>query len=180
MKYVHAECLDKWFKSSQNPQSCFECDQCKYRYHFRRNALANFLSSALALHFLTMLVFSVLVVMFGYGVKLALLVLGSEEPLFDSFFSIDLNHIFHGIVGIGLSGFMSLLATFRILPHFWTLRGGAGGGGARSQVEMVVLVIIVFIGVLRSVYEIYQFVRTFSVRALAKAGQVVENVQEES
>jgi len=178
MKYVHAECLEKWFSSSQNPQSCFQCDQCKYRYHFRRNTLANFLSSAFALHLLTILVFSLLVVVFGYGVKLALLLLDSEAPLFDSFFSIDFNHIFHGIVGIGLSGFMSLLASFRILPHFWTLRGGAGGGGARSQVEMVVLVIVVLIGVARSVYEIYQIVHIFSLRALTKAGQVIENVNE--
>jgi len=36
MQMVHVECLNEWRRSSQNPHSYYQCQQCHYQYQLRR------------------------------------------------------------------------------------------------------------------------------------------------
>ena len=36
MRYVHLSCLTQWRFASANPNSFYECDNCKYRYNLTR------------------------------------------------------------------------------------------------------------------------------------------------
>ena len=55
MRYVHLDCLSQWRKISANPLSAYQCENCLYRYSFRRTLYATVLRSALVLHLVTFL-----------------------------------------------------------------------------------------------------------------------------
>eukprot|EP00940_MAST-03C_sp_MAST-3C-sp2_P002176 g2176.t1 len=61
MRFVHLECLNQWRFRTTNPSSFFQCEQCKYRYSFRRTLLSSILRSALVLHVLTIVTFVLVV-----------------------------------------------------------------------------------------------------------------------
>lgn len=47
MRFVHLDCLSEWRRRSANPKSHYQCDNCLYRYSFRRAHYALVLRSAL-------------------------------------------------------------------------------------------------------------------------------------
>ena len=47
MRFVHLDCLSEWRRRSANPKSHYQCENCLYRYSFRRAHYALVLRSAL-------------------------------------------------------------------------------------------------------------------------------------
>jgi len=43
MQLVHVACLNQWRRSSANPRSYYQCEQCNYRYQLRRAWFAEIL-----------------------------------------------------------------------------------------------------------------------------------------
>ena len=66
MRFVHVECLTMWRTSSANKESFFACDSCKYRYSFGRPAWASLLRSALCVHFVSLVLFLLLIASCGH------------------------------------------------------------------------------------------------------------------
>ena len=69
MKYVHDHCLQQWRASSKNPNSFFQCEQCKHNYSFRKSWLIDLLKNEYLVYFLTALLFitiSVLCIYFSH------------------------------------------------------------------------------------------------------------------
>merc|ERR1712203_1321289 len=69
MRFVHVECLNSWRRTSANPKSSYECDQCRYKYSFHRTMYATILRTSLILHVFTILVFFCVVLACGFLVK---------------------------------------------------------------------------------------------------------------
>lgn len=66
MKYVHDHCLQQWRMSSKNPNSFFQCDQCKHNYSFRKSWLIDLLKNDYLVYFLTALLFVTICVLCIY------------------------------------------------------------------------------------------------------------------
>jgi len=60
MRFVHLECLETWRRRSANPQSYYQCENCLYRYSFRRALYAQVLRSALVLHLVSLVALLIL------------------------------------------------------------------------------------------------------------------------
>ena len=71
MRFVHMECLSQWRKLSANPLSSHQCDNCQYRYSFRRTLYASVLRSALVLHLVTLLLLLLLLLVASWATQLA-------------------------------------------------------------------------------------------------------------
>jgi len=71
MRFVHIECLTQWRTTSRNKESFFACDSCQYRYSFRRPGWASMLRSALVVHFVTLVLFVILIAICGHTANLA-------------------------------------------------------------------------------------------------------------
>ena len=60
MRFVHLDCLTHWRTVSVNPLSFVQCENCLYKYSFRRALYASILRSALVLHLVTLVALGVL------------------------------------------------------------------------------------------------------------------------
>lgn len=77
-KWIHLSCLTQWRLRSRNNKSFYQCDQCHYRYSFRRTQFAEVLLSRYTLLFLTALSFGFSSFIGGFLVKLLLFFIPSE------------------------------------------------------------------------------------------------------
>ena len=78
MRFVHTECLQQWRSMAANPRSFYTCDNCLFRYSFRRTSVAQVLRSVLVLHLITSLLL-LLLLLLG-----ALLIALVDRTFFDS------------------------------------------------------------------------------------------------
>jgi len=174
MKYVHSHCLEKWRTTSSNPKSFFQCDQCKFKYHFRRTTFGSMLRWRTTLHCLTLVILLLLVILGGYVFKLVDMLFGYEDKYWSSFLEVDLVHISFGLVFVGMSGFLSLLGgTGLFRMHHW---GPRGGSDRSSKLELVIVGIIVFIGICKCAFSIYRWVEQYTKTLLRQAQDLVENI----
>ncbi|KAK4050446.1 hypothetical protein OIV83_003516 [Microbotryomycetes sp. JL201] len=65
-RFVHVACLDKWRTASANSSSFYQCDQCFYKYRFRRTRLAKIANSRLTLLAVTCVLFTLIVYLSGF------------------------------------------------------------------------------------------------------------------
>ncbi|CAG8729087.1 15534_t:CDS:2, partial [Dentiscutata heterogama] len=72
MRYVHVECLNHWRLRSQKKSSFFQCDECKYKYAFRRTTIAKFATNEFILTFVTLTLFAFCVFIGGFLAKFLL------------------------------------------------------------------------------------------------------------
>lgn len=45
LRLVHVDCINTWRRLSANPQSYYQCDMCKYKYHVERTRFASYMQS---------------------------------------------------------------------------------------------------------------------------------------
>eukprot|EP00455_Lapot_gusevi_P024616 TRINITY_DN2566_c0_g1_i2.p1 TRINITY_DN2566_c0_g1~~TRINITY_DN2566_c0_g1_i2.p1 ORF type:complete len:220 (+),score=3.68 TRINITY_DN2566_c0_g1_i2:256-915(+) len=182
MKYVHSTCLETWRRASVNPRSYFSCENCKYKYSFRRTAIASFMRQFWVLPCLTALLFFLTCWLFGYVVKIFIYMFADAAEYYgeDSrFLAFDLNHFLHGAIGLGFVGIMSLCfgwANALNIRAFHFPGGGGGGGGGRSTIEAIIVGIFIFVGLCKVVWSLYGIVQVWSELMLSKAEDMVENI----
>jgi len=92
MKYVHVNCLNEWRLASANNSSYYQCDQCKYKYHFQRTKLAKFISNKFSILLITIFVTYLYIFFTGFIIKPLIILknykIGSIEFPKTSFFNI--------------------------------------------------------------------------------------------
>jgi len=204
MRYVHVECLNQWRLRSQKKSSFFQCDECKYKYAFRRTTIAKFATNEFILTLVTLSFFAFCVFMGGFLAKFLLYLYplsgdfvddgDSEEdvePLFKepitvaTIFTIDYLHITLGFMLVGLIGFLQLLFSlmwFGPIPSWNTFRfgptGGSGGRGRNDGLTVIFLSVIVVVGVLKATWGMYKLVRGASRKLLERVELTILEVNE--
>ncbi|GAA6031880.1 hypothetical protein JCM8097_003316 [Rhodosporidiobolus ruineniae] len=98
-RYVHQGCLDQWRKVSRNQSAFYRCDLCKYRYRFRRTAVAAIVTSKITVTLLTTWIFFLLVFISGFVANSLISVVEARRAvvsnsIFDELFVAD--HILLG------------------------------------------------------------------------------------
>ncbi|CAG8639668.1 36067_t:CDS:2 [Racocetra persica] len=166
MRYVHVECLNHWRLRSQKKSSFFQCDECKYKYAFRRTTIAKFATNEYY-------------IADDYDFKYDPLFF-REKMEFSKIFKIDYVHILLGFMFVGFVGFVQLLFS---LMWFGPFRFGPTGGasGGRRGVDGITAVfftIIVAVGILKAVYGMYKLVRSASRRILERVELTILEVNE--
>jgi len=116
MKYVHVNCLNEWRLKSANKSSYYQCDQCKYKYHFQRTKFAKILSNKLTTLFITFLVTYLYIFFTGFILKFIIQlkhnkIAGIEFPEI-GFFNIGIEHHFYGFFVIGVFGALKMSYTY--------------------------------------------------------------------
>jgi len=205
MRYVHVECLNHWRLQSQKKTSFFQCDECKYKYAFRRTKMAKFATNEFILTLVTLSLFALCVFLGGFLAKFFLYLFPltgdlvdeeeSEddlvEPLFtepitvSTIFTIDYFHVVLGFMFVGLVGFLQLffsLMWFGPLPSWNTFRiGSASGGGSGRRADgftVFFFTIIIILGTLKATWGMYKLVRSASRKLLEKVEMTILEVNE--
>ncbi|GBC01000.1 hypothetical protein RclHR1_04020026 [Rhizophagus clarus] len=202
MRYVHVECLNQWRLRSQKKSSFFQCDECKYKYAFRRTTIAKFATNEFILTLVTLSFFVFCVFMGGFLAKFLLYLYplsddfeddtdsDNGEPLFKepitiaTIFTIDYLHVMLGIVLVGIVGFIQLLFSlmwFGPIPSWNTFRFGPTGSSVRGRSDGltgIFISVIVIIGVLKAVWGMYKLVRGASRKLLERVELTILEVNE--
>ncbi|KAI9019739.1 hypothetical protein DFJ74DRAFT_707807 [Hyaloraphidium curvatum] len=174
MRYVHINCLNEWRRKGVRQESFYQCDQCKYRFAFRRTWWANVVMSEVTITLFTLFLFAVLVFLAGFLTKLLLLTYLYFNPteiegappaepedgvdfwdglfIFDptrlSLFRLDTTHFFAGFMLVGILGAFNFLISFLTGPLGPVPRFGVvrvGGGGQNGESKLSTVVMAVFI-----------------------------------
>ncbi|KAM0793701.1 hypothetical protein ACM66B_001126 [Microbotryomycetes sp. NB124-2] len=106
-RYVHVMCLDKWRSASANSSSFYQCDQCFYKYRFRRTRLATLVNSQLTLLAVTCILFTLIVYLSGFAANSVLAFAErrrASHSLFEDIFVSD-----HVILSEGVKDAVDLL-----------------------------------------------------------------------
>lgn len=199
IRFVHLDCLNMWRLASSNPQSFYQCDQCKFRYSFKRAFYANILRSSLVLHMLTFLAFSLAVIICSYGALImdnrvnngegwqsvftdefvARLVNSTDgaevdpQDIKDTLASLN-DFSWHGMrIAHFCSGFLLVgLSGFLTLGLFWVPVMGRDPGGA----PIFFLIIAVIVGAIRVFFGIYKLFSNISGKVLQSAETMILEV----
>lgn len=196
VRFVHLECLNSWRLASSNPQSFYQCDQCHYRYSFKRALYAQILRSALVLHILMLIAFTSTVLACSY---IALLIDRAYGGVMQSFISdtfieqfanesstdveelrehltlmtsmswygIQFVHLCSGLMLVGVTGFVSM--GFHWFPFF--------GRHTNHGVEgPLIALVVVVIGSVRVLFGIYSFFKASSGVLLQSAENMILEV----
>ena len=189
MRFVHLDCLTRWRTMSTNPMSHMQCEQCLYKYSFRRAMYASVLRSALVLHVITLLLLGLVLLLFALlaqwadrrylgGVMrqyTALFTpneltyasskgaLGGSSSFFSHYFGVDGSYLLASFTVIGISGFLSL---GMLGPMLWPGRG---------QHDTMLLIMIV-VGVVRTFTLLYNIVKKRSGYLLREAEKMIVDV----
>jgi len=196
MRFVHLDCLEQWRRRSVNPKSYYTCENCLYRYSFRRALYAQVLRSALVLHLVTAML---LVLLLLLGSLLAKFVderwFGGKLPQLESLqlsrslFSLDgldedevdlvASSLFSGFdlpqrLGIDVPYLLASLMVIGI-SGFMTLGMIGPMLWHRGQQDSLLLVMVV-VGVFRTFLLIYDTVKRRSGVLLQTAERMVVDV----
>lgn len=110
IKYVHASCLDRWRHTNPTTISFRQCDQCHYTYRFTQPC-----------SYLSLVWFHVVTTVLLYTVSC----LGVGRILHTLLLHFEWTHmkthtdLFLGIMGIGLTGFISMPYVVGIVAGMW-------------------------------------------------------------
>jgi len=175
IKFVHVGCLDQWRKVSKNSQSFFQCENCHYKYNFRRTTISQLFKSVWMLQVVTLFVFMVLIIMAGYCWKLVeYLVAEEEERHFTSFIWVDAYHLMTGTILVGFIGFFQLFFWANFRPF-----GLGHAGGGRNNVEVVLIAIVVLIGCIKTLISLYGIVKDLIQRLLLQMENMILEVPQD-
>jgi hypothetical protein len=193
MAWVHVECLDRWRRTSANPQSFYRCDQCHYEYQFGRAftayghgfgdkiTIARLLSSRVSIVVVSTVVLLMLVFVAGFFAKIVGI---SPTPVAwsDALKCFNLNHWISGsmLVGLGsLSGFLiETLGSFYRIGRVGGVWGQGWGGGARvgsggGDAQKIIVGIMVVIGLLVALRWIYVRLQILAASAARRTQDVI-------
>ena len=184
MRFVHVECLTQWRQMSANPLSFVQCENCLYKYSFRRALYASILRSALVLHLITLLLLAMLLFCVAITAQhidesylngtlranLPIPTISSELQTTVSdgpaaYFGIDASYLLASLTVIGVSGFLSL---GMLGPMLWPGRGQQDS----------LLIIMILVGLARTFMILYGSVKKRSGRLLREAERMIVDVGE--
>jgi len=185
MKYVHVNCLNDWRLASANKASYYQCDQCKYKYHFQRTKLANIISNRLSILLITLILTYLYMFFTGFILKAIIqwknYKIGSFEFPKVGFFNIGLEHHFYGFCAIGIYGVFKM--TFSCLFDITTVTGDLlrlirRRRNNRDTDEFTILLLLA-VGCIRFMYDEYKKVYKKSKESLNILGEHILEVNDD-
>ncbi|EKX54165.1 hypothetical protein GUITHDRAFT_100414 [Guillardia theta CCMP2712] len=179
MRYVHVACLNRWRAVSNNPQSYYQCDSCRYKYNLRRTAFAEYCNSYKVQEVLTTVTCVCLVVLGG----LLSYTTGIEHRLYRACewtpqwhgtrWSSIFDFFMCGLIVVGIGGFCSVIYDAYkndarnmqfSLVYLFALYGH------------LVMRIVCFVGILHSLRTVHKLVEEEMKRALSRWGDAILEV----
>ncbi|KAJ5541893.1 hypothetical protein N7535_004312 [Penicillium sp. DV-2018c] len=174
-RYVHEGCLQKWrhIDPKLGKRNFWECPTCGFQYRLERLTWAGWISSTTAQLSLTIGILLFTVFLLGFiADPIIEFYLGPVE-VYTELVEEDaswLEHFLKGTASLGLLSFLK--AIFVLSPFHWNPRPVASGRNRAAQLNW--LLIIVGIGTF--LWSVYKGVRSWSKRALEKAGERVMDI----
>ncbi|OUM68137.1 hypothetical protein PIROE2DRAFT_19919 [Piromyces sp. E2] len=152
MKYVHVNCLNEWRLTSANKSSYYQCDQCKYKYHFQRTKFASFISNRRNLEFPEI-----------------------------GFFNIGLEHHFYGFCAVGIYGVlkMSFSYLFDVTAVTNDLFRFTRRRRNNRDDDQLTFIIILVVGCIKFMYDEYKNVYEKSKKTLTILEERILEVNED-
>lgn len=117
-KWIHLSCLTQWRLHSRNNKSFYQCDQCHYRYSFRRTQFAEVLLSRYTLLILTALSFAFSSFIGGFFVKFLLFLIPADY-LFASPWSSSSFFFFYTPLDAGTDILSAAAKLVPTVPNSW-------------------------------------------------------------
>ena len=149
IQYVHVHCLEQWRRSSANPRSFYQCDQCCYHYSFRRTMISTLLEHTYVKCTLTVLCFLLLSITIG-----AILWVTNVIPVqFPSAIDTMMYYTLMGSVIIGAIGISILLAANLSILHGINITLSS-----QHSVTKFYAVLMFILGTCHVLYRIYQLI----------------------
>ena len=188
MRWVHMECLEHWRSTSVNPNSFYECEQCKFKYRFGASSankffLARLLASSFAVHLLSFALLLCLIFVGGFVGKS----FDSSLDWIDVFRCFNLNHILAGCATTGIGSLLGWATSMggigggggwrMIIGDGWNGVVADRGGGGRDVVSMVLMTIMILAGLAVAFYWIYERLEEVARKTTRMAQSVVLDVQ---
>jgi hypothetical protein len=166
IKYVHVNCLNTWRHLSTNSNIFYQCGLCHYNYKFYRLDSYMLLRNRI-FHFIVALII----------IAIALYISGfmSLWGHFDLTSNSILNHYLRGGVIIGSGGFISLISFggFVRPTPYWSTRSIDG-----KKEIVITIVLLAFIGLLVSIYKMFEVTKNYCDRVLTSFGEHILEVDE--
>ena len=193
-RWVHVECLQRWRRTSTNPNSFYRCDMCHYEYKFAKvfNAYASPLTLARWIGkpgFTIVLSVLILVAMiFVLGFFYTLFTPGASWG--DVLNVFRLQHYLGGSIILGLGSLVGWVGSLCAGggggywggPRFGYYYGGFGGGGGRGdgKAAAICLAIMVVVGLVIALTWIYGRVSKEAEKAARKAQDRILEIEPEA
>ncbi|OOF94887.1 hypothetical protein ASPCADRAFT_208545 [Aspergillus carbonarius ITEM 5010] len=192
-RYVHEGCLQLWRHADPGygKRNYWHCPTCGFHYRLERLQWAHWISSPLTQLGLTLIVLMFTIFLLGFVADPIInLYVDPTDPIIRS----DLwdtrpvtstlpedkrtSWTEHFVKGLASLGFLSFVKAIFALSswHGLTLRGTGMLGGGRNTGRNRVAWLVIIIGVGSFLWAVYKAVRTWSCRALEKAGERVMDV----
>ncbi|KAF7595280.1 hypothetical protein BBP40_006780 [Aspergillus hancockii] len=195
-RHVHEGCLQQWRHADPgySKRNFWHCPTCGFQYRLERLTWARWISSTFAQFGLTLMILLFTVFSLGFVADPIInLYIDPMDTIYHSEFwdsntmtgvlptekkASWLEHFLKGLASLGLLSFIK--AIFAMSPwNWWNVRSsGLVSGGrstGRSRLASISWV-VVLIGVLTFLWAVYKGVRSWSRRALEKAGERVMDV----
>ncbi|RAK97928.1 E3 ubiquitin-protein ligase MARCH [Aspergillus ibericus CBS 121593] len=192
-RYVHEGCLQLWRHADPGygKRNYWHCPTCGFHYRLERLQWAHWISSPLTQLGLTLIVLMFTIFLLGFVADPIInLYVDPMDPILRS----DLwdtrpvtstlledkrtSWTEHFVKGLASLGFLSFVKAIFALSSWQglTLRGTGMLGGGRNNGRNRVAWLVIVIGVGSFLWAVYKAVRTWSCRALEKAGERVMDV----
>ncbi|PWY90639.1 hypothetical protein BO70DRAFT_358095 [Aspergillus heteromorphus CBS 117.55] len=186
-RYVHEGCLRLWRHADPGygNRNFWHCPTCGFQYRLERLRWARWISSPLTQLGLTLVVLMFTVFLLGF---IADPIINLYLDPLDPTLPLDLwdhppedpraSWTEHFVKGLASLGFLSFIKAVFALSSWQglTLRGTGFLGGGRNTGRNRVAWLVIIIGVGSFLWAVYKGVRTWSCRALEKAGEKVMDV----
>ncbi|RJE27235.1 RING finger [Aspergillus sclerotialis] len=194
-RYVHEGCLQKWRHADPDysKRNYWQCPTCGFQYRLERLTWAHWISSTWTQIILTLGILLSTVFMLGFiADPIINLYLDPLETIYYTEFwepsalsdaiprgraASWFEHLVKGLASLGVLSFVKVI--FALSPWQWWLRPSgvvsSGRTTGRSRVASVGWVVIL-VGVGSFLWAVYKGVRTWSRKALEKAGERVMDV----
>lgn len=172
IRFVHAHCLEKWRNSSINPKSYWECDQCKYKYSFRRTFVATMLRNEFIVHLLTILFFLVCSLVLGVIISPFYTI----KQVFTSYSDLVMFYTFIGAIFTSFIGFISLLCSLLFSIGFATGITFPDISHSSKETNTLITIICIVLGFCYIFYHTYQLVSYLTTFCISKTEYLIENV----
>ncbi|KAB8234119.1 E3 ubiquitin-protein ligase MARCH [Aspergillus alliaceus] len=195
-RYVHEGCLQAWRHADPDysKRNYWHCPTCGFQYRLERLTWARWISSTFAQLGLTLMILMFTVFTLGFVADpiINLYVDPMETIYYSEFWGSStvsrvlptekraswIEHFVKGLASLGVLSFIK--AIFAMSPwHWWNFRSGgmisSGRTTGRSRAASISWVVIL-IGVLTFLWAVYKGVRSWSRRALERAGERVMDV----
>jgi len=185
MKYVHVNCLNEWRLASANKASYYQCDQCKYKYHFQRTKFAKVLSNKLFIFLITILITYLYIFFTGFLLKAIIKFknykIGNLKFKEVGLLDVGLEHHIYGFFTIGMYGALKMTYSYlfdvtTVTNSFFRISRGKRNNRDDDQVTIIILLVI---GCINFMYDEYKSVYRKSKESLTILEERILEVNED-